>query len=116
MRTSHHQRDKYFNYMAQGKKRKVEMVDDVMYLYCTRCQEMKSQDNYTINRMSNTGLDYYCRQCNSEMKKNPKENYTYKSQKDFIETMFKNMGYDINDDISEQFNNKIKEKYGIDLS
>jgi len=102
--------------MASGKERKIEMIGDVLYLYCTRCKEMKSQDNYTVNRMSNTGLDYYCRECNRDMKKNPKDSYTYKSQKDFIEKMFVNMGFDTENDISEQFNNKIKKKYGIDLS
>lgn len=105
--------------MRQQEKRKIEVIDDTLYLSCTKCREMKPDDYYTVNKISPTGLDYYCRDCKNKIKKNQREEqytYTYKSQEKFINNMFDVMGYDINDDISKQFNNKIKKKYGVDLS
>jgi hypothetical protein len=104
-----------------GKKRRVEEIDGVLHFECSSCREMKTEECFTFNKKSPIKLNYYCRECMSKEKKTQNHNIKLSDSKypRYVETVtdiLESLGYNMEKDISEQFINRIKDRYNIDLS
>jgi len=115
MRTSHHQRDEYFISMCRRR-----IVDNGIDLYqCFICKEYKETNDFYINNSNKCGVHSYCIECvkiSRNIEKKDIESTTNDNVKDNAIEILKNLGYDMDSTISEQFNNRIKEKYGVILN
>lgn len=104
-----------------GKKRRIEEIDGVLHFECSTCREMKTEDEFSQNKKNPINLNYYCRQCLLNDRQNRPtdvrlDNCHYRSYVETATDILTKLGYNMEEDISEQFINRIKEKYGVDLS
>lgn len=123
MRTSHHQRDRYFIYMG---RREVKLIDGVEYFQCNKCYEWKSRDEYHKNNRAYWKIHTYCKTClHTYEGRSPRgkrkqpirkiDDIKDKSLIDGATNLLKSMGYNLQEDVSQQFMERIKQKYNIDL-
>ena len=95
-----------------------KIVDDLMHFECKRCNKWYPMEGYHYNRNSHYGIASYCKQCmyESNSMNKPKKEQAPSYTSEPVNNMFKNLGYDLKEDIHEQFKQKMFEKYGVDLS
>ena len=109
------------------KVRATKEIDGTLHFYCKRCDEWKPKQKFHVNNRLFYGIHTYCKNCNNPNGDTDEDRTKYKKTKkmddmknktivDGTITILKNMGYDIDKDISEQFFEKMKDKYNVDLS
>lgn len=109
--------------MDKRLKRRVEMIDDVVHYNCNSCDIMKPKEDFTKNKNMKDSVHYSCRECISKKNRDRKvedgtrlDNYKIEVVKNDTIIVLKNLGFDLDGDISEQFLKRIKERYNVDLS
>ena len=108
-------------YSMKKPKRIIQEINGEMLYQCMTCEELKPTYDFMTNRKVIDEVHYHCRECVSSKKQKNRndtriDDYQIESVKNQVIQFFKNMGYDMDRPISEQFIRKIKEKYGVDLS
>lgn len=121
-------------------KKRIMGADGLWYYKCSKCKIYNPEDKMSVNNSKPFGVDIYCLECKRMMKKNREKKIVGKVNKDFNTSwvedtgrhlnlkgtktsdkmmmiqFFENMGYDTSKLIYKQFGERIKEKYGVDLT
>ena len=97
--------------------RESKIIDDLLHFKCNKCDNWKSIEEYYVNRQSKHGISSWCKKCMKKenelryMNTKPTPHYVQEP----VDNLFKNLGYDLKEDIHEQFKEKMFEKYGVNL-
>ena len=107
--------------MFHKNARYVEEIDGELHLICNICKEVKHNSEFGKNNRNKHGISNYCRPCILKYHSDRKSYYGLKDitndkDKSITINFFKSMDYDIDESIHNQFVEKIKNKYGVDLS
>lgn len=104
-------------------RRNIEIIDGIPHYSCNICNLMKSADEYTKNSNMRDSVHYTCRECVNKKNRDRKtedgtrlDNYKIELVKNETIIVLKNLGFDLDGDISEQFLKRVKERYNVDLS
>lgn len=109
-----------------GKKRKTLEKYGVIHYECSHCLHFKPHFEFATNNNSLDGIQWTCRECLKtkwRMKKQEQvsgstplqESYS-EHNKEIIREILLGMEYDLSKPVSEQFYERVKQKYNKDLS
>ena len=109
-----------------GAKRKKVEIYGVMHYRCSQCHEFKPAFEYYVNSQSPDNVHFSCRKCMiflNEIKNDrlynikPPSEQTYSEEyKRTLKEIMIGLGFDVTKNVSQQFYQRIKEKYNVDLS
>ena len=88
-----------------------------MEITCKRCGETKNETEFHIQKSNSTGRQSSCKKCEYIKTMTPVKAHEMDNQDvvDGFKTVMKVLGYDTSSDISEQFKQRVKKKYGVIL-
>lgn len=108
-------------------RRESILIDGVEHFFCKKCDTWKPRTEYNKNKRLFHKIHSYCKQCvhsyENRGRNKTQEEKVFKIKdsldKQAIEgavEILTNMGFDLDNDVSQQFIHRIKEKYNVDLS
>ena len=91
------------------------LKDDEYYIICRVCEEHKHCDEYHANKLSPIGKIYVCKECSKDYNKSPSLNKANEYDQEFTKQILTRLGYNIDEDIHQQFLSRLETKYGVIL-
>lgn len=91
------------------------LKDGEYYIICRICNEHKHSNEFHNSPTGPIRKIYVCKECNKDyIKKNSMESYSQENQ-DNAKEVLTILGYDLDGDVHQQFKDRVKSKYGINL-
>lgn len=92
-------------------------LDGKFYIQCTDCHQFLIEDMFDIARSNKTGRIYTCKPCNSEKLKKPIliDDIDNKELSDLTRGVLRRLGYNIEENIHQQFLSRLEGRYGVKL-
>jgi len=101
-------------------KREFYIDNEEIFWKCSRCKDFFPEHRFSVCSTNPDGINYVCKECNKYYSRKKKTEYRLHAAPESTKTktidILQRMGFDVTESISDQFNEVVKNKYGVDLS